>query len=159
MKRPLAWTLLAATAALSGCASVGPDEALSDARDWSSRSAAPPPLLALDDPTREQLRVERERLLDQPLTLSNALELALRGSPATQALLADGWRVQAGAAAVGGWPRVGLAFERASHGAEDIVTRTLAIGLTDLITLPARHALARDAVAAERLALAAEVLS
>ena len=158
-RRTTSLSALALAALLAGCASMPAEDALAPAREWAARSGAPTPVLAADERTAATLRDERERLLAGPLSLPTALELALRSSPGMQALLAEGWRVQADTAASAAFPRIGFAFERKTHGGEVALTRGLSLSLTDLLTLPWRQRAADRAIQAQRLQLAADVLA
>lgn len=147
---------------LAACTSVPSEQALGDASAWAGRagSAGPrAPTLAVDAAAREALRVERQRLLQAELSEAAALDLALRSSPAAQALLAEGWGLQLATAGNASWPRIGLAFERATHGLEIERTRTLSLGLAELVTLPLRQAAADRKLQVQRLQLARELLS
>ena len=144
---------------LSACASVPADQALGDARAWAGRANAPAPTLALDAAAREALQVERRRLLQGELTEAAAVQLALRSSPAAQALMADGWAMQSAMAESATWPRLGLAFERSRHDGELARATTLSIGLAELVTLPLRQANADRQRELQRLTLASELLA
>lgn len=140
---------------LTGCASVDADRALSDARVWAERAGAPPPAI---QPAAEQA-AERQRWLQQPLDEATALQLALRSSPGAQALWAEGWQLQVDAASSATWPRLGLAFERTGSADHTVWTRSLSIGLAELLTLPWRHAAAERQQQVQRLQLARELLA
>lgn len=144
---------------LSACASVPANQALGDARAWAGRAEAPEPTLALDAAAREALQAERRRLLQGELTEAAAVKLALRSSPAAQALMADGWALQSATAESATWPRLGLAFERSRHDGELARATTLSIGLAELVTLPLRQANADRQRELQRLTLASELLA
>jgi outer membrane protein TolC len=152
-------TVVLAVLAIAGCASVPPDQALLDATTWAARAQAPAPTLAESDTARAALQAERARLLGTPLTERAAVELALRSSPAAQALLAEGWQLQATTAQRGAWPSPTLALERLTQGADVARTTTLTLGLTELLTLPWRQAGADRQVQAQRLQLASDLLA
>lgn len=144
---------------LSACASVPAEQALGDARAWAGRANAPAPTLALDAATREALQAERRRLLQGELTEAVAVQLALRSSPAAQALVAEGWALQSATAESATWPRLGLAFERSRHDGELARATTLSIGLAELVTLPLRQANADRQRELQRLTLASDLLA
>jgi outer membrane protein TolC len=144
---------------LSGCASVPADQALDDARIWAGRAGAQAPALAVDASAREALQADRRRLLQGDLSEAAALQLALRSSPAAQALMAEGWALQSITAGSATWPRLGLAFERSRHDGESARATTLSIGLAELVTLPLRQASADRQREVQRLTLASELLA
>lgn len=144
---------------LSACASVPADHALGDARAWAERAGAPAPSLATDAPARDALQAERRRLLQGELSEAAAMQLALRGSPAAQALMAEGWALQSATAESATWPRLGLAFERSRHDGEIGRATTLSIGLAELVTLPLRRDSADRQREVQRLTLAGELLA
>ncbi|MFO1327268.1 MAG: TolC family protein [Rubrivivax sp.] len=152
---PAPLLLLAGAALVAGCASVAPEDALSEATRHAARAGAPAPRLL--DPAAQA--AERERLLQQPLDDATAVRLALLTSPAAQALLADGWRAQVDTARSASWPRLGLGVERVRGDGVTQWTRTLSIGLAELVTLPLRRADAERRTQVQRLALARELLS
>lgn len=157
--RPTLPLLLAALGVLAGCASVPADDALAGAREWSQRVDAPAPVLATTDEQRAEQRALRERTLAEPLTEAGAVRLALLASPSMQALLADAWAAQVRAAQAGAPPNPFFAFERIVADGEVDITRTLRIGLLELLTLPQRRTLAQQTVDGLRLQLARDVLA
>jgi hypothetical protein len=151
--------VLAASVVAAGCASLPADDAIAPAVDWSQRVDGAAPALATTDEQRAEQRALRERTLAGPLTEAAAVQLALLASPAMQALLADGWAAQAGATQIGAPPNPFFAFERVVTGGEIDITRTLGIGLLELLTLPQRRVLAQHTVDGLRLQLARDVLA
>jgi outer membrane protein TolC len=143
---------------LAACAGVSADQALSDTTRWADKAGASKPTLAIDEPARQALREDRKRLLQGTLDERAALDLALRSSAGAQALLAEGWALQSASAQGATWPRVGLAFERTTQGADVTLARTLSLGLAELITLPMRRAAADRAQQVQRLQLARDML-
>ena len=97
-------------------------------------------------------------LLAKPVDEGAAVELALAGSPALQALLADGWQQQTRTAMAGALPAPVFSFERIADADAVSITRMLAIGLAELVTLPMRRNAANAARQAQRLQLASDVL-
>ncbi len=144
---------------LSACATAPADKALVDADRWVQQAGSPAPRMAIDDRTRAQLADARRRTLQGDLTEAAALDLALGSSPAVQALLADGWAMQSATAQGATWPRIGLAFERMSGGGDVVLTRTLSVGLAELVTLPLRRAEADRQLAVQRVQLARDLLA
>ena len=144
---------------LAGCASVGSEQAVATARTGRSASMRSAPQLCTDESQRDALRLQRERLLAEPLSEAAAVQLALAHSPALQVLLAESWRAQAEAAQRGAAPNPFFVFERVVTGGDVDISRFLGIGLTELLTWPWRSDIARRDIDALRLQLAREVLA
>jgi len=143
---------------LAGCATVTADEATDAARQRAIRETGEPIVLATTEAERDEVSERIERWLAAPLGADDAVRLALAGSPALQALLAEGWAAQAVAEQAGRISNPRFAFERLVRGDEIELGRALSFGLLDVLTLPLRREPARRAVEAERLRLAAQVL-
>src|SRR5512139_1791249 len=156
---PRLLALLASGALLAGCASMPADEALAPAGAWSQRVEGASPALATTEAQRDDQRALRDRLLAAPLEEAGAVRLALLASPAMQALLADAWQAQAAAAQTAAPPNPFFAFERIVTDGEVDITRTLGIGLVELLTLPQRREIARQRIEARQLQLARDVLA
>lgn len=151
--------LCVATAVLlSGCASVGIDEALQDA----NQQAAPftQGQLALARSEEDQARRARlaDALLATPLTQAGAVQLALVNGPALQALLADRWAELSAANQAGRLPNPVFSFERMRIGSELEIGRLLSFGLVDLLLLPRRQSIAKAQGQHAQLQLAATVV-
>ncbi|WP_119355533.1 TolC family protein [Azohydromonas sediminis] len=157
--RPALTLLLAAVGVLAGCASVPADDAIGVARDQSQRVDGIAPVLATSDAAHDERRALRSRLLAAPLDEAAAVRLALEASPAMQALLADAWQAQATAAQAAAAPNPFFAFERIVTGGNVDLTHTLGIGLTELLTLPARRDAAQRTVQRQQWQLARDVLA
>ena len=146
-------------AALVGCATPGPGDAVSALPAQWLPAGTPPLQVLVDADARRASDARRRQLLAEPLTESRAVALALDGSPALQALLAEGWRLQADQARSGSPTRIGLSFERIVEDGAASWTRSLSFGLSDLLTWPLRQAASERARAASRLRLARDVLA
>lgn len=120
--------------------------------------------------TRNDLRLARstggspeqragvDALLAAPLSQDAAIRLALLGSPALQALLADRMAEIAEAAQSGRPSNPVFTYERLRTGGETEISRMLGIGLLELLTLPQRRRAAAAATEAARVQLAATVV-
>ena len=113
MIRSLRLSLAAAAAAfLTGCASLGIDDAVKE----TNASAAEFTGGKLELSTSQNQRVARaslsEELLGKPLTQEGAVQLALANSPALQALIAQNWADIAAANQAGRIPNPVFSFER-----------------------------------------------
>ena len=163
MKRLFRLTALAAAALMAaGCASVNIDQELQGAND----------LIAASSATFTQGKVELTRsaqqrqssaslsnaLLAKPLSMDNAVQLALANSPALQAVLAQSWADMAQAMQAGRLANPLFTFERVRLGDELEIGRLLSFGLLDLLTLPRRINIANGQVAQARLQLTSSVI-
>jgi len=161
MRRTRSLFAVAAAAAgllLAGCATVDIDATVTQtnatAGDFTqgklelSRTAAQ---------AQARARVSR-RLLDEPLGIDGAVQLALANSPALQSLIAESWAGMAGAEQEGRLANPVFTFERMRLGSELELGRLLSFGLLDLLTLPQRRAIAGNRVDQARITLAANVV-
>ena len=108
-----------------------------------------------------ELRTRREgvdALLAAPLSQDGAVRLALLGSPALQALLAERTAEIADAARAGRIGNPVLSYERLRDHGEIDIGRLLSVGLLELLTLPQRQRVADAAVQAGDLRLAVTVV-
>jgi outer membrane protein TolC len=156
MTRAAAAVLVAALS--SGCANVSIDGSLARVDELARPHAGASAVLARTDEDRARAAAAADSLLDQPLTAEAAVRVAFASSPALQALLAD--HAAASAAALQG-ARPGnpvLTLERLVRGDVTEIGRMLSIGLTDLLTLPARGRVAETQVEAAALRSAGEVV-
>ena len=151
-------TSVASLLLLSGCATVNFDQALSDTRQ-ATAGFVPDSLALHRTAEHHQARSKRsEELLAKPLSMQDAVELALANSPALQTVLAQSW---ADMAAINQASRIGnpvLSFERNQSMDEVELGRLLSIGLLDLLTLPQRQKIAKNQTAQARIQLSANVV-
>lgn len=153
---------LAASAAaallLAGCASVSIDEAIEQTNQAAPGFTQGQLALARSDAERQARAQLTEQLLAKPLSMDDAVRLALANSPALQALLAQSWGDIAAAGQGGRIANPVFGFERMRLGDELEIGRLLSIGLLDLITLPQRMSVARSQVAQARTQLSINVV-
>lgn len=153
---------LAAAAAgalvLAGCASVNIDQAMRETNDSLAGFTAGKLELSRTDAQR----LERERVVDEllgkPLSMDDAVRVALANSPAIQALLAQQWSQMELAAQSGRLPNPLFTFEHQRIGDDLEIGRLLSIGLLDLITYPQRQAVSRLRIDEGKLQLSATVV-
>ncbi|MBW0171037.1 MAG: TolC family protein [Hydrogenophaga sp.] len=159
MIRSLRLSLAAAAAAfLTGCASLGIDDAVKE----TNASAAEFTGGKLELSTSQNQRVARaslsEELLGKPLTQEGAVQLALANSPALQALIAQNWADIAAANQAGRIPNPVFSFERVRLGDELEIGRLLSFGLVDILLLPKRISIARSQAAQAQIQLTSTVV-
>lgn len=150
--------LATATALLAGCASIDPDREVALANESQRAFTQGGLALARDDAQRAARAQAAERLLAQPLTQADAVQLALTHSPALQALLVRHVADLAAADQGGRIANPVFSFERVRSGDELEIGRLLSFSLLDLLTLPQRQALARQQQAQQRVQLAGAVV-
>ncbi len=153
---PLAAALLAAS--LAGCATLDIDQSLGRANTDVASFSKGQLTLAQSDAQRKALEVTAGELLAKPLSQDDAVRLALINSPSVQALLAQHWADSANAAHLGRIPNPILTLERLRSPAEIELSRMLAFGLLDLLTLPQRQRVAASRVEQAQVQLAANVV-
>ena len=149
---------LAAAVLLAACAPLQTRQSLQATNAIVQPHTGQPVQLLRDDAQQQHAQTQIDALLRQPLTADNAVRVALLGSPALQALMA-----QAQADSAASTQRARLAnpvfgLERLLTGGGVEITRSLSVGLLDLLTLPTRSRLNQARQQQLRLTLAREVL-
>ena len=148
----------AAVLLFTGCAAVNFDQTLNEARE-NSKGFVPDTLeLRQTDAQRRASAKRSEQLLAQPLSMTDAVQLALANSPALQTLLAQSWADMAAINQSGRIANPLLTFERTQLLNEVELNRLLSIGLLDLLTLPQRQRIARNQLAQANIQLSANVV-
>ena len=150
--------VVAAMLVLAGCASVNIDQAVKDANDTTTTFTQGKLELSRTDQqvqARQQLSTE---LLAKPLSMDDAVQLALANSPGVQALLAQSWSSLSQASQVGRMTNPIFTFERVQFRDELELGRLLSFGLIDLLTLPYRQGISRSLVTQAKVQLSASVV-
>jgi len=143
---------------LAGCASTVVQETTNSAlADGALRIGVQAQVNATDEQRREA-RAIVDALLAKPLTVDDAIRIALVHSPATQALLADGQAMQAAAIQAGRIGNPVFVFERLLQDGHKEIERLLAFSLFDLLSWPWRAQIADAQREQARLAMAATVV-
>lgn len=150
--------ITAATLVLAGCASVNFEEALGDANGSTNTFTQGKLELSRTDQQRQARSKLADELLAKPLSMDDAVQLALTNSPAVQTLLAQSWADMATASQNGRITNPLFTFERTRMGSELELGRLLSFGLLDLLTLPQRVSIARGQVAQAKIQLGASVV-
>ncbi|MFT3733457.1 MAG: TolC family protein [Rhodocyclaceae bacterium] len=140
MKASLLATFIAAL--LAGCASTAIDDNRSATSDFARDKLSVTPRWLDSAEAQREARAETDALLQQPLTLEAAQSIALRYSPAFQALQADAATSSARITQSARISNPLFTFEklvRLEDGVRDLdIGRMLTVSLFELITLPAR---------------------
>ena len=151
-------TVSAAGLILAGCASVNFDQALVESNETTRGFTGGRLELSQSDRQRQSREALSAQLLAKPLTMDDAVQLALANSPSMQALLAQSWADLAAANQAGRIANPIFNFERTRIGGELELARLLSVGLLDILTLPQRQTIARNQVAQAKVQLSVGVV-
>ena len=143
---------------LAGCATVNIDDALRETNQAVPGFTQGNLELSRTDHQREKRLQLADQLLAKPLSMDDAVQLALANSPAVQALVAQSWADMAVANQAGRIGNPVFTFERIRAGDELELGRLLSVGLLDLLTLPQRQVISRNQVAQAKIQLSATVV-
>lgn len=150
--------LLPLVLGLTGCATFEIDQSLRNASERVSIVLESQPTLVVTDEQKAQLFERSTVLLQEPLTMVNAVRLMLVNSPEFQSVLARYWAIGAAAGQSGRIPNPLLNFERVTVGSELELGRLISFGLLDLIQFPWRQQSASLQIKRVELELASEIL-
>jgi len=148
----------AAVLLLAGCASVNIDQALQETNQTTQGFTQGKLELSRTEQQRQSRSQLSEQLLAKPLTMDDAVQVALANSPSMQALVAQSWADMAAANQAGRIGNPVFTFERIRAGDELELGRLLSIGLLDLLTLPQRQVISRNQVAQAKTQLSVTVV-
>ncbi len=143
---------------LAGCSTVDINQSLGRANADTARFTQGRLALAQNDSERDASQRAADELLGKPLSQDDAVRLALINSPSLQALLAQHWADSADAAQSGRINNPLLTLERLRSPTEIEVSRMLAVGLLDLLTLPQRRRIAQSRIEQTQLQLTSSVV-
>lgn len=153
---------LAATAlslaVLSGCASVNFEQSLVNTNQVAGDFTQGKLTLVQTKDQRDGQDLAAAEILQNPLSQSASVRLALVNSPALQAMLAQNWVEAASAAQSGRIANPVFTFDRIRFADELEIGRLLAFGLLDLLTLPQRYKIAQGQIAQSQLRLTSSVI-
>jgi outer membrane protein TolC len=149
---------LAAALVLAGCASIDIDQTLADTNASTAGLTQGKLTLARTQDERQARDQLANSLLDKPLSMDDAVQLALANSPAVQTLIAQSWADMATANQGGRIANPLFTFEHMRLGSELELNRLLSFGLLDLLTLPRRQSIAASQVAQARVQLSVRVV-
>jgi|APLak6261682215_1056145.scaffolds.fasta_scaffold00669_6 outer membrane protein TolC len=147
-----------ALAALGGCATVTADQTVARVNEEAPGFTEGRIALARTSEDRSTRESAARQLLAAPVGQREAVQLALVNSPALQALLAQGWAESADAAQSGRVSNPIFSFERMVAGDSLDIGRSLAFGLLDVLTIPARQGAAGRRIEQSQLRLTSEVV-
>ncbi len=141
-RRPLL-PILAVSLLLSGCASAVIDQNYAALEQFGREQAGVEPRWLRSDEERAVMALEVDRMLAQPLSVDDAVRIALGYSPAFQVVLAEAAAASADATRSARIANPVFTFERLvrSEGGEREIDigRSLGFSLLDILLLPARQ--------------------
>lgn len=150
--------LAAGVVVLAGCATVNINDEVRGANEALPGFTAGKLELSRTQEQRQTRAKLAAELLSRPISMDDAVQLALANSPAVQGLIAQGWSDMATASQFGRIANPVFSFERMRLGDELEIGRLLSIGLVDLLTLPYRQTIARGQIAQARTQLAINIV-
>ncbi|OAI67745.1 RND transporter, partial [Ralstonia solanacearum] len=150
-------------AALAGCASFSTDGGFGPAQQAARTRLDKDAVWVRSDADRALVQTRTHELLARPLSMEDAVQVALLNNPGLQARYADLGIAEADLVQAGRLPNPGFTFSRV-HSANDLqITRLFSLDVLQLLALPfatqveqRRFAQARLATADDTLRLAAE---
>ena len=143
---------------LTGCASITAEQTAGRVNDEAGEFTEGRLSLARTRDERDKRAATAQALLSASVGQREAVQLALTNSPALQGLLAQGWADSADAAQGGRIANPFFSLERMVSGDSLEISRALAFGLLDVLTIPARQGIAQRRIEQAQLRLSSEVV-
>jgi outer membrane protein TolC len=146
------------TALLAGCATLLPDAGLDAVQRIAKDGTGHDVSWSRTDSESEAMLATVRQILQRPLSVDDAVQVALINNRGLQAIyaelgIADADLVRAG------WPHnPGFSFSHLQGGGEKEIERSFTLELVGLLTIPLATRLERDRVEATKLSVAAQVL-
>ena len=128
--------LLTATAFLGGCASFGPDGGFAPVQQTAKDRLGKDLQWARSDTDRDSIDQRVRELLAKPLTVDDAVQIALLNNRGLQAEYHELGIAEADLVQAGRLPNPGVAFARKTQGSEVEIERLLVVNLARLIAIP-----------------------
>jgi outer membrane protein TolC len=150
---PFALTL----ALLGGCTAVAPDGGCTSVAAMTRERTGVEPRLARDDAAARELAHSVQSMLAAPLTMDDAVKVAVLANPGLQASY---WKVgiaQADLAQAGRLANPVLGFKHTAGGGDVIIERTFTVNLVKLLTMPLASTLEARRYEQVRLEVAREI--
>ena len=151
-------TTTVAALVLAACAGVDFEQTVAETNLTAQSFTAGKLELGRSELQRQSRQEVSALLLETPLSMDQAVQLALANSPAVQALLAQSWADLAAADQAGRLANPLFSFGRTRINGELELARLLSFGLLDILTLPQRQTISRNQVAQAKLQLSANVV-
>ena len=151
-------TTTVAALVLAACAGVDFEQTVAETNLTAQSFTAGKLELGRSELQRQSRQELSALLLETPLSMDQAVQLALANSPAVQALLAQSWADLAAADQAGRLANPLFSFGRTRINGELELARLLSFGLLDILTLPQRQTISRNQVAQAKLQVSANVV-
>jgi outer membrane protein TolC len=153
------WALaLPVLAVLAGCASFSPDGGFGPAQDAAKTRLGKDAVWVRSDADRDLVQTRTHELLAQPLSMEDAVQIALLNNPGLQARYAELGIAEADLVQAGRLPNPGFTFSRV-HSANDLqLTRLFSLNVLQLLTLPLATQIEQRRFAQARLTAADQTL-
>ncbi len=143
-RRPLpSLVSLCCAAALGGCASFSPDGGFTAVEETTQRLIAKDVRWARSATDQDGIEQRVSALLSKPLTVDDAVQVALLNNRGLQATFQELGVSEAEMVQAGRLPNPGFSFGRSSRGDEREIERSLHVNLARLLALPLVDALER----------------
>ncbi|WP_423709244.1 TolC family protein [Undibacterium sp. WLX3042] len=149
---------LASAMLLAGCTGFEPEKSVAGINQQFSAFTQASLKPAFTQEQRTELQAIADRLLQEPVSQNDAVQIALTNSPAFQAMLAQYWAYGANAAQQGRIANPLFSFERSRFADELEIARTISVGLLDVLTLPRRNAIAQSKLEAAQWQFSNELI-
>jgi len=127
---------LAATLALGGCASFSPDGGFGDVQKTAKDRLGKDVVIVKSDADQDAVAQRVGELLTKPLTVDDAVQVALLNNRGLQATFQELGITEAEVVQAGRLPNPGFSFERTSRGDEREIERGLHFNLARLLAMP-----------------------
>jgi outer membrane protein TolC len=143
---------------VSGCATLSPDGGFSAVRAIAEQRNGKEARWARTGTDREAVQITVRQMLTHPLSVDDAVRIALINNQGLQATYAE-VGISETELVEASWPRnPGFAFSHLQGGGEKEIERSFTLELVSLLTIPLRTRVERGRLATTQLAVAAEAL-
>ncbi|MBR7792895.1 TolC family protein [Undibacterium sp. FT147W] len=143
---------------LAGCTSFEAEKSVDQINQQFSAFTQSSLKPAFNAEQKSRLQATADRLLQEPVSQNDAVQIALTNSPGFQAMLAQYWANGANAAQQGRIANPFFSIERSRFVDELEIARTISVGLLDVLTLPRRNAIAQSKIEAEQWQFSNELI-
>lgn len=143
---------------LAGCASFSPDSGFSDIEKTTKDRIDKDLKWARSDSDRENTKKRVNELLQKPLTIDDAVQIALLNNRGLQASFDELGIAEADVVAAGRVPNPHFSLRRANYGDEYVIEQTLTFNLLSVLTIPLKTQIEKRRFEQTQRALTMEVL-
>jgi outer membrane protein TolC len=143
---------------LAGCASFSPDGGFSDIEKTAKDRIDKDLKWARSDSDRESTKKRVNELLQKPLTIDDAVQIALLNNRGLQASFDELGIADADVVAAGRVPNPHFSLRRANYGDEYVIEQTLTFNLLSVLTIPLKTQIEKRRFEQTQRAMTMEVL-